>query len=219
MTQSGPRVDAPILPRVAAGDVVATKECISRFGGLVWSIAKRLSIPDARIDDAVQDVFVEIWKNAGRYDPGIASESTFVATIARRRLIDLLRKLGRRVDSTGLSEAIEADAKAGGWRGGVEASSMLERGELSEEALLAARALDQLSPDQQRVLRLSIYRGLSHELISRVLDVPLGTVKTHARRGLIRLREILMESTAEGSGPGARVPRQGVEQAATGGDA
>lgn len=219
MTQSGQRVDAPILPRVAAGDVSATKECIARFGGLVWSIAKRLSIPNARIEDAVQDVFVEIWKNAGRYEASIASESTFVAMIARRRLIDLLRKLDRRVDSTGLSEGIEADAKAGGWRGGAQEVSMVQREEQSEDALLAARALDQLSPDQQRVLRLSIYRGLSHELISRVLDVPLGTVKTHARRGLIRLREILMETAVDGSGLGTRGSRRVVEQAAMGGDA
>lgn len=191
-----------LLPRVARGDQAATRECIKRFGGLVWSIAKRLMIPDAQIDDAVQDVFVEVWKNAGRYDANIASETAFVAVIARRRLIDQIRRLNRQTDSTALSEAVEADATAGGWRGRGEGASVGTTQEMSEEAMEAARALDQLSVDQQRVLRLSIYRGLSHELIARVLNMPLGTVKTHARRGLIRLREILTnQSQAAGGSP------------------
>lgn len=180
-----------ILPRVARGDPGATRECIDRFGGLVWSIARRLMIPDVQIEDAVQDVFVEVWKNASRYDEAIASESTFVAMIARRRLIDQLRKLSRQPRTSALSEGIEAEAKAGGWRGTGTPKGSLEREVHSEDAAAAADALDQLSMDQQRVLRLSIYRGLSHDLIALVLGIPLGTVKTHARRGLIRIREML----------------------------
>lgn len=192
-----------LLPRVARGDQAATRECIKRFGGLIWSIAKRLMIPDAQIDDAVQDVFVEIWKNAGRYDVTIASETAFVAVIARRRLIDQIRRLNRQTDSTAMSDAVEADAVAGGWRGRGEGASVSSAQETSEEAVEAAKALDQLSVDQQRVLRLSIYRGLSHELIARVLNMPLGTVKTHARRGLIRLREILTTNAATQGAGGA----------------
>jgi RNA polymerase sigma-70 factor (ECF subfamily) len=63
--------------------------------------------------------------------------------------------------------------------------------ELGEEAARAAKAFETLTPEQQRVLRLSVYEGLSHELIARSTGLPLGTVKTHARRGLIKLRELL----------------------------
>lgn len=203
VTESALTTQDLLLPRVARGDQAATRECIKRFGGLVWSIAKRLMIPDAQIDDAVQDVFVEVWKNAGRYDVNIASETAFVAVIARRRLIDQIRRLNRQTDSTALSEAVEADATAGGWRGRGEGAGVSTAQETSEEAIEAARALDQLSVDQQRVLRLSIYRGLSHELIARVLNMPLGTVKTHARRGLIRLREILTASASQNAGGAA----------------
>jgi len=203
VTDSASTTQDLLLPRVARGDQAATRECIKRFGGLIWSIAKRLMIPDAQIDDAVQDVFVEIWKNAGRYDVNIASETAFVAVIARRRLIDQIRRLNRQTDTTAMSEAVEADATAGGWRGRGEGVSVGTAQEASEEAVEAAKALDQLSVDQQRVLRLSIYRGLSHELIARVLNMPLGTVKTHARRGLIRLREILSGGSSAGAAGGS----------------
>lgn len=207
---------ALLLPRVARGDQAATRECIARFGALVWSLARRLMVPSSQIEDAVQDVFIEVWKNAGRYDEAIASETAFVAMIARRRLIDRLRKNGRRLDRGELSEGVEADARAGGWRGQGGEQSDLARQAMSEEAVVAARALDQLSQDQQRVLRLSIYRGLSHDMIAQVLGLPLGTVKTHARRGLIRLRELLAAS-AEGGGEdrgptGARVAHPGASK-------
>jgi RNA polymerase sigma factor (sigma-70 family) len=203
MNKSVEQSQAPILPRVARGDQEATRECIDRFGGLVWSIAKRLMIPPAQIEDAVQDVFVEVWKNAGRYDATIASESTFVAVIARRRLIDLVRKLNRQTDTAPFSESVERDAKAGGWRGTSGAEFSRDQPSDSEEARNAAKALDQLSIEQQRVLRLSIFRGLSHDVIAQVLSMPLGTVKTHARRGLIRMRELLSNPAATGSAKGS----------------
>ena len=69
---------------------------------------------------------------------------------------------------------------------------------ISEDSKRAARAFTQLTNDQQKVLRLSVYEGLSHELIARATGMPLGTVKTHARRGLIRLRELLGMEDAPG---------------------
>lgn len=155
------------------------QECIARFGGLIWSLARRIGLPESEAEDVVHEVFVEIWKNGHKYDASIASETAFVATIARRRMIDRRRRIGRQpikatlTDDAG-SPAPSPDAPA-----------------LSEEARRAARAFAQLTNDQQRVLRLSVYEGLSHELISRATGMPLGTVKTHARRGLMRLREVL----------------------------
>lgn len=172
-----------LLHRVSRGDQAAIRECIARFGGLVWSLARRIGLSDAECEDAVQEIFTEIWQNGYRYDASIASETAFVATIARRRLIDRRRKLGRQVQKQTITEATPippADAVQPG---------------LPDEARRAAAALTQLSTEQQRVLRLSVYEGLSHELIARSTGLPLGTVKTHARRGLIKLRELL---TGEG---------------------
>ena len=110
--------------------------------------------------------------------------------IARRRLIDRGRRSGRTLASLAnddgptpvAARSPQADASLGD----------------AEDAQRAAIALESLKPEQQKVLRLSIYQGLSHERIADATGMPLGTVKTHVRRGLIRLREIL-GGTAAGS--------------------
>ena len=70
-----------LLPRVAQGDRAALNECIQRYGSLVWSLARRASPSASDAEDAVQEIFVEVWKSASRFDPRIAGESTFVAMI------------------------------------------------------------------------------------------------------------------------------------------
>lgn len=163
---------------------------MDRFGGLVWSLARRLSPGATDTDDAVQEIFVDLWKSAPRFDPGIASETTFVAMIARRRLIDRGRRRMRRIDAAALPDSVQAEAPV-----------QADAAERTEEAARAAAAMESLRPEQQRVLRLSIYHGASHEEIARSTGLPLGTVKTHARRGLIRLREILEREGALEEGP------------------
>ena len=71
-----------LLARGGAGDVGAVREVLARFGGLVWAIAKRFEPSEA--EDAVQEIFLDLWKSAGRYDVTLGSEATFIATIARR---------------------------------------------------------------------------------------------------------------------------------------
>jgi len=170
-----------LLHRVARGDDAAVRECIARFGGLVWTLAHRAGLKDAEAEDAVQEVFAELWRSGGRYDPAIASETAFIATIARRRLIDRRRRATRHAGASAIIDDEQIRA--------VEPPPPPV--DSSDDAMKAAHALGTLSPDQQRVLRLAVYEGLSHELISRATGLPLGTVKTHARRGLMRLREML----------------------------
>jgi len=100
---------ASILERVAQGDPSAPAECIDRFSGLVWSLARRLCASASDAEDAVQEIFIDVWKSAGRFDPSIASETTFVAMIARRRLIDRGRRRMRRPEVPQIAETL-ADA-------------------------------------------------------------------------------------------------------------
>jgi RNA polymerase sigma-70 factor (ECF subfamily) len=158
------------------------RECLARFGGLVWSLARRCGLPESELEDAVQEVFTELWIHGHKFDPSIASETAFVAMIARRRLIDRRRRITRRPNPVELQESI-ADSHPPG--------TNRPTAEVAEEAAAAEKVFSALSSEQQRVLRLSVYEGLSHELISRATGLPLGTVKTHARRGLMRLREML----------------------------
>ena len=182
-------VSESVLQRVAAGDPAAVRDAIDRYGGLVWSLARRFSYNQSEAEDAVQDIFIDLWKSAGRFDETIASEPTFVAMIARRRLIDRRRRASRRPDMSEAREVFDGDRPA---------PDKTDRIELGEEATRAAQAMGELREDQQRVLQLSIYQGLSHERIAEATGLPLGTVKTHVRRGLIRLREILNSSRPEG---------------------
>ena len=173
-----------LLPAVARGDAAAVKACLDRYGALVWSLARRMCRSGTDAEDAVQEIFVSIWKNAARFDPEKGSEVTFVATIARRRLIDRMRQTGRRPQET----AIDA-----GGSYAVSADQVGAPVETREEVAVASRAMAELSEDQRRVLQMSIGHGLSHEKIAEATGIPLGTVKTHIRRGLIRVRSLLEE--------------------------
>jgi len=182
-------LQAGILERVATGQPAAVQECIDRYGGLVWSLARRFCSNPSDAEDAVQEIFLDVWRSAGRFDSAVAAEATFIAMIARRRLIDRSRRAGSR--ATPSLDAGDMGANLGDGLPQPTAAA-----ELGEDAQRAAVALDSLKPEQQRVLRLSIYQGLSHERIAEATGLPLGTVKTHVRRGLIRLREILSGSPA-----------------------
>jgi RNA polymerase sigma factor (sigma-70 family) len=166
------------LERLANGDSAAARDLISRYGGLVWSLARRMAASDA--EDAVQEIFIEIWKAAPRFRPEVASEATFIAMIARRRLIDRRRRAGRQGAAASLEDSSLPAARGVG-----------SPGELGEEAARAASALESLSGDQQRVIRLAICQGLSHEKTAEATGLPLGTVKTHIRRGLMKVRQAL----------------------------
>lgn len=176
----GSAVSLTILQRVASGEAVAVDECLETYGGLVWSLARRFCPRHEDAEDAVQDTFVDIWRNASRFDPAVASEATYVTMIARRRLIDRYRRSGRSPDTTVLVEET------------VSANTDHEKAvDVSEEAAHARELMEQLRPQESKVLELCISQGMSQTQVAEVMNMPLGTVKTHARRGLIRLRELL----------------------------
>ena len=166
----------PLLGRVAMGDRAAMRECLAQYGGLVWSLARRFEGPDP--EDAVQEIFVEVWKYAARYDAAIASESTFIATLARRRLLDRRRSRGRRPVTEQMIEESPHAATGSGPEACAEASQAL-------------RAMDTLRPEQRAVVVLATCHGLSHGEIAEQTGLPLGTVKAHVRRGLLFIRAAL----------------------------
>lgn len=169
-----------VLERIARGEKAAVQECLSRYGGLVWSLARRFLGNATEAEDAVQEIFVELWKNAARYNPSLSSEPTYITMIARRRLIDRRRKIVRRPELVQLPDAVASKQTPG-----------TNQIDLVDEASQAAAALMMLRPEQKQVLTLAVYQGLTHEEISQNTGLPLGTVKTHARRGLMKLREAL----------------------------
>lgn len=180
-----------ILVSASGGDEAAVRACIDRFGPIVWGLARRLSPSRADAEDAVQEIFLDLWAHGGRYDRERASEEAFVALVARRRLIDRRRKAGRRPATAPIEEAADS---AGAGAEAVHAGGA----EIAAEAAIAVRAMDGLRPEQREVLRLSIAEGLTHEEIATRTGLALGTVKAHARRGLLRIRRLLLGEEGEG---------------------
>ncbi len=169
----------PVLPRVAAGDATAVRVCLERYGRLVYGMARRRLGSDADAEDATQDVFIAVWKSAARFDPRAASELTFVAMIARRTLIDRHRRRQARPPELVLAEP-PPDA--------VEPTRVCE---VRDELTRVRAVLDELPPVQRRVLLMAVSDGATHAEIAAETGLPLGTVKTHIRRGLLYARERL----------------------------
>jgi len=119
---------------------------------------------------------LDLWKSAERYRPEVASETTFVAMIARRRLIDRGRRARLAIAQS------ESD---------VPVPQTVSGFEELEDAAIAMSALSTLGADNQQVIRMSIVNGMSHDEIARATGMPIGSVKTCIRRGLLKVREAM----------------------------
>ncbi|MDX2184595.1 MAG: sigma-70 family RNA polymerase sigma factor [Gemmatimonadaceae bacterium] len=191
-----PVIDAPpepLLPRIAAGDERAVGECVARYGALVWSLARRWSPDRADAEDAVQEIFTDLWRTAGRYETSRASEAGWVAMIARRRLIDRARRRERQPVLEVIPDGFDI----------VDDRSVdVDR---NDRIAMARQVLTELAPAQRRMLELSLLHGRTHDEIARETNTPLGTVKSHIKRGLDRARALLA-ARAGGAPTGTTAP-------------
>lgn len=167
------------LRKVAAGEARAMDLCIDRHGGLVWTIVRRYLKDTAEAEDLVQEVFTEIWKKASSFDPAIATESTFVGMIARRRAIDFLRRQGRQPGFETLDAAESLPQPTS------------ENSSVTCDPETVKSSLANLPADTRQLFHLFFEDGFTHPEIAEKTGLPLGTVKTRLRRGLITLREQL----------------------------
>jgi len=189
LSSTMPESDAEVLLRVARGDAAAFPACIDCFGPLVWTLARQVLANRSDAEEAVQEAFAEIWRVAARFDPSIASARSFVATIARRRLIDRGRLRQRFDRDSGGQLSETAPAKS------ADPADAIAQDEFGRTAM---EEFERLRPEQQKVIRLSVHAGWTHERIAEHLGMPVGTVKTHLRRGLLELRDALQQRDLPG---------------------
>jgi RNA polymerase sigma-70 factor (ECF subfamily) len=178
MANTNPKANENLLAKVASGNPEAFEELINKYGNLIWSIARRYLSNQNEAEDAVQEIFVALWQSAGRFDPNKASEITFISMITRRRLIDNLRKNNKHKVLKSIEDSLSDDVFS-------QKSNLEENAEIS----LVIRALKKLDIQDQELLSLSIYQGFSHLEIAKLLNLPLGTVKTKIRRNLMKIRD------------------------------
>jgi len=162
-----------LLRQLAGGDADALAKFYDLYSGLVNGLALRILRDVADAEDVVQEVFVQAWRQASRFDPSRGSPEAWLCTMARTRALDRLRRRTSRRE----------DAEEEG-----PSLSTLPR---NDEALAVRKALDGLSLDQRRALELAYYEGLTQTEIAERLAEPLGTIKTRIRTAMIRLREVL----------------------------
>lgn len=165
-----------ILQRVVEGDPTAVEACVDEYGGLAYRLAWRyLGRTPGDIEDAVQEVFVEIWLNAKRFDPERGSEPSFIATIIHRRLIDFQRRVSKQ-------RSVQSNSDPGGAfpQGATHPPESSEFFELS-------KAFESLPEDERSALWMAVRSGMSHSQIAAATQTPIGTVKTRLRRAMSRL--------------------------------
>lgn len=191
-TSSTTETDAALIAAVAAGDEAAMARLYDRFSPLIQAVAVRMLRDRAVADELAEDVFVEIWRRSGQYDATRGSLATWIATIARSRGIDRIRARQRH----GHVELGEDDRPEAAYI--APASDPAAGVVAGEDRVRIARALRALGSEQREALELAYFDGLTQTEIAARLSRPLGTVKTHMRQGLIRLRDELR--TQGGSG-------------------
>lgn len=169
----------PLLPRIALGDELALRECLTRYGGLVASLSRKYLRNPSEVDDACQEIFVALWKNASAFDATRASEATFVAMVARRRLIDRLRASKARIDPYDTEQFVDAES--------------IER---NIDAKAAVEGLESCSAEQRKVIVLASH-GHTHSEIAEAMAIPLGTVKSHYGRGIELVKRALEKRTTK----------------------
>ena len=168
------------MQNVAKGDEKAIETLYDRFGALVFKTSRQVLSSTAEAEDAVQEVFVRLWKSADRFDPGRARLVTWVMLITRRHLIDRLRRRAARPQAKSFEHDLpESNGSL------PEASSRL----LGEEGSELYRRVNELPALQRDVIIRAYFHGFTLREVSEQLETPLGTVKSALSRGLAKLRE------------------------------
>jgi RNA polymerase sigma-70 factor (ECF subfamily) len=175
---------ADLMRRVAGGDQGAFAALYDQLASLVFGVSKRVLHDTSYAEEVTQEVFLEIWRQAPRFDGSRGSVRAWAATIARRRAVDRVRSEQARRDRH-LADAAVADPPPA-----ATDEVAIDR----DLRTRAAAALDQLSPPQRQALELAYFGGCTHVEIADRLGIALGTAKTRVRDGLIRLRQV-METT------------------------
>jgi len=179
--------DREMIERIGRGDQSAFSALYDRLSRPLYSLALRMLGDAGDAQDALQDVFLQIWSRAATYNPEQSTVFSWTVLLTRSRVIDRLRSRKRRlrvVDSaTGDEDADVADAST--------MESAADTADKNDEAARVRSILNNLPSEQREAIELAFFGDLTHHEIAARLGEPLGTIKARIRRGLLKLRERL----------------------------
>jgi RNA polymerase sigma-70 factor (ECF subfamily) len=171
-----PTDDSELAARFVAGDERALEEVYSRWSSLVFTMARRATGNESDAADITQAVFLSAWRGRAGFESSKGSLPGWLVTITRRRVADHWESISRETRKIDAESArLDDEAVAG-------------HAEESVNRVLLADELSQLGEPQRKIIELAFFQDLTHAQIARALDIPLGTVKSHIRRSLDRLR-------------------------------
>jgi RNA polymerase sigma-70 factor (ECF subfamily) len=181
--------DEELMPWIGRKDPEAFEVFYDRHGGAAFSLAYRILGDGTAAEDCIQEAFISIWRSGGRFDPTRGSVRSWTLSIVRNRAIDALRsKAGKAPKLTFDDDAILESRPA---------EELTDHEAMRHETATEVRgALSQLPGEQSKVIELAYFGGFSQSEISRMLNVPLGTVKGRMRLGLEKIRGELAEGLA-----------------------
>jgi len=173
---------AAALARVAAGDRAALRIVYQDTSAKLFGVCLRILNDRSEAEDVLQDVYVTVWRKAGSFDPSRASPITWLVAIARNRAIDRLRAsaMSRRSEPIETAEDVRDDAPAA-----------LDLVVAAEQQARLKVCLGELEERHSAVIRSAFLDGVTYEQLAQRMDVPLGTMKSWIRRGLMKLRACL----------------------------
>jgi len=173
---------AAALVRVAAGDRAALRIVYQDTSAKLFGVCLRILKDRSEAEDVLQDVYVTVWRKAGAFDPARASPITWLVAIARNRAIDRLRAsaVSRRMEPIEAADAVSDPAPVAS-----------ERVELGQQQQRLALCLEELEAQHATAIRAAFLDGATYEQLAVRMSVPLGTMKSWIRRGLLKLRACL----------------------------
>jgi RNA polymerase sigma-70 factor (ECF subfamily) len=184
--------DREMIARIGRGDQTAFSALYDRLSRPLYSFALRMLGDAADAQEALQDVFLQIWSRAGTYDPEQSSVFSWTVLLTRSRVVDRLRARGRRLRVVAAStEDEETRAKVAD---ASTAESAADTAEKMDEAMRVRLVLSNLPPEQREAIELAFFEHLTHHEIAAQLKQPVGTIKARIRRGLLKLRQRLRTS-------------------------
>ncbi len=176
--------DIELLRRIATGDRGAFAEFYDLYSSLMFSVAYKILNNASEAEDVLQEVFLQIWEKAGKFDPKLGKAASWAAILVRNKAIDRIRASQRRTrlaEEAGVEQTIAGEM--------IETANESIHGH--EKAKLIQSAMVELPTEQRRAIELAYFSGLTQNEISEKLKEPLGTVKARIRRGLLKLRDQL----------------------------
>jgi RNA polymerase sigma-70 factor (ECF subfamily) len=179
--------DSLLVGRIQRRDEAALSELYDRWADRVYAVAYHLLHDDGEAEDIVERTFTRIWQDASRYDPARASVAAWIVVISRSHALSRLRVRRSR------ERQDEIQAGYAGGDGPIMAASPLQGAETRDDQERIDQAVSGLPEDQERVVRMTFFEGLTQTEIAAKLGVPLGTVKTRVRLAFAKLRDSLAE--------------------------